>query len=186
MHTCPHTHTHTHAHAHACTHAVALKSVEENEVPPQIQQMLLVLQGVHRTPPTDDYFNLIALLSYVVKPYQCLVPRLRNYPETESKLLGTSLALTFSQYISHSDTHTLSIFLSSRTHHTHFLSFYPSHTHSRPHTRHGREDFKVGDIVWKGQSLYHGSQCLTSQETTQFHHGCGGGLGGQPRGEPSH
>ncbi|CAI8007947.1 Proline-rich protein 5 [Geodia barretti] len=57
---------------------VALKSVAEEAMPPQIPQMLLVLQGVHRLPPTDDYFTLVSLLPYVVKPYQCLVPRLRN------------------------------------------------------------------------------------------------------------
>ena len=47
--------------------------------------MLLVLQGIHRTPPTEDYFTLVGLLSHVVRPYQCLVPRLRNYPETDSE-----------------------------------------------------------------------------------------------------
>ena len=50
--------------------------------------MLLVLQGVHRLPPTEDYFTLVSLLLYVVKPYQCLIPRLRNQiTEPESKLL---------------------------------------------------------------------------------------------------
>lgn len=62
----------------------ALKDVSKSEVPPQIQQMLLVLQGIHRTPPTEDYFTLVGLVSHVVRPYQCLVPRLKNHPETDT------------------------------------------------------------------------------------------------------
>ena len=84
--------------------SVALKSVAEEAMPPQIPQMLLVLQGVHRLPPTDDYFTLVSLLPYVVKPYQCLVPRLRNLiTEPESKLLTCIETL-----LSLSGTHNLS------------------------------------------------------------------------------
>jgi hypothetical protein len=66
----------------------ALKSVSLDEVPPQIRQMLLVLQGIHRTPPSEDYFTLVTLLPHVVKPYQCLVPRIRNQNEAESGRLS--------------------------------------------------------------------------------------------------
>ena len=89
---------------YAYNYTVALKSVLENEIPPQIGQMLLVLQGIHRTPPTEDYFTLVGLLSHVVRPYQCLVPRLRNYPETDSE--------PNTHTHTHTHTHTQSPFLS--------------------------------------------------------------------------
>lgn len=46
-------------------------------VPPEIKQMLLVLQSVHKTPPSDQFFQLQALVERVVQPYLCLVTRTR-------------------------------------------------------------------------------------------------------------
>ena len=46
-------------------------------VPPAIKQMLLVLQGVHRTPPSEQFFLLQNLAAKVVQPYLCMVTRSR-------------------------------------------------------------------------------------------------------------
>ena len=82
----------------------ALKDVSKNEVPPQIQQMLLVLQGIHRTPPTEDYFTLVGLVSHVVRPYQCLVPRLKNHPETDSELMVMISPMSYNNTLTHTHT----------------------------------------------------------------------------------
>ncbi len=47
-------------------------------IPPQITQMLLVLQSVHETPPADNYYSLQDLVGRLVKPYICMVPRARG------------------------------------------------------------------------------------------------------------
>lgn len=82
----------------------ALKDVSKSEVPPQIQQMLLVLQGIHRTPPTEDYFTLVGLVSHVVRPYQCLVPRLKNHPETDSELMVMISPTSYNNTLTHTHT----------------------------------------------------------------------------------
>ena len=98
--------------------SAALKSVSLDEVPPQIRQMLLVLQGIHRTPPSEDYFTLVTLLPHVVKPYQCLVPRIRNQNEAECKLFVND----FSCILLYKHTHT--------------------HTHAHAHTHTQRGDYQ--------------------------------------------
>ena len=79
---------------------MALKSTDENEIPEQIRQMLLVLQGVHRTPPSEDYFTLTSLLLHVVQPYQCLVPRNRSLNDagTERELTSPLQVLVYGQH----------------------------------------------------------------------------------------
>lgn len=81
-----------------------MKDVSKSEVPPQIQQMLLVLQGIHRTPPTEDYFTLVGLVSHVVRPYQCLVPRLKNHPETDSELMVMISPMSYNNTLTHTHT----------------------------------------------------------------------------------
>lgn len=45
--------------------------------PPQIKQMLLVLQSVRRSPPADQFFQLQTLVGKVVKPYMYMVKHSR-------------------------------------------------------------------------------------------------------------
>lgn len=47
----------------------------ESDLPPQVQQMLLVLQSVHRSPPDDRFFILQDLVAQVVDSYLPMVPR---------------------------------------------------------------------------------------------------------------
>ena len=47
---------------------------------PELKQMLLVLQSIHRNPPTEHYYTLQSLVKQVVHPYMCLVtsPKLKQ------------------------------------------------------------------------------------------------------------
>ncbi|KAL5487403.1 hypothetical protein EMCRGX_G019997 [Ephydatia muelleri] len=58
--------------------ADAIKGVKE--VQPELKQMLLVLQSIHRNPPTEHYYTLQSLVKQVVHPYMCLVtsPKLKQ------------------------------------------------------------------------------------------------------------
>lgn len=48
---------------------------------PEIKQMLLVLQSVHRSPPVQKYFQLLELVTKVVQPYLCMM----SYKPPEEK-----------------------------------------------------------------------------------------------------
>lgn len=46
-----------------------------SEVPKEIRQMLLVLQSVRQSPVSDQYYQFQSLVSKVVHPYVCLIPK---------------------------------------------------------------------------------------------------------------
>jgi len=50
----------------------------DSSPPPQIRQMLLVLQSVHQTPPVEQFYTLQTLVGKVVHPYLCMVHRSRQ------------------------------------------------------------------------------------------------------------
>ncbi|XP_003385148.1 PREDICTED: proline-rich protein 5-like [Amphimedon queenslandica] len=52
----------------------ALDSSVSSSIPvsPEIKQMLLVLQSVHKSPPTEQFYELQILVSKVVQPYLCM------------------------------------------------------------------------------------------------------------------
>lgn len=56
----------------------------EDRLPPQIQQMLLVLQSIHRTPPDDKFFILQDIVGQVVDNYLPMVTRARSFKTTKS------------------------------------------------------------------------------------------------------
>lgn len=43
-------------------------------IPPEITQMLLVLQSTHKTPPNSQFYELLTLVGKVVHPYLCMEP----------------------------------------------------------------------------------------------------------------
>lgn len=47
----------------------------DGQLPPQIQQMLLVLQSTHKTPPDDRFFILQDMVGLVVDNYLPMVTR---------------------------------------------------------------------------------------------------------------
>ena len=78
--------------------AEALQAVgRSKDRPPQIRQMLLVLQSVHRTPPTEQFLQLQSLVGQVVRYYLCMVPWTRR-PSSRNpgdlQYEGDSLVLT--------------------------------------------------------------------------------------------
>ena len=76
----------------------ALHNLSDNEpVCPAIQQMLLVLQGVHESPCTDRYIQLERMVARVTSPYLGMLglynggsqPDIRsNYKCTKSSVIG--------------------------------------------------------------------------------------------------
>lgn len=56
----------------------------EDGLPPQIQQMLLVLQSIHRSPPDDNFFILQDMVSQVVDNYLPMVIRAHSFKTTKS------------------------------------------------------------------------------------------------------
>lgn len=69
---------------HCLWYIVATGSLEshcderDGKLPLEIRQMLLVLQNVHRSPPSEDYFALQRLVGMVVKSYLPMVARSRT------------------------------------------------------------------------------------------------------------
>lgn len=63
--------------SHACTCILHVAAVQRHvdPLPPQIQQMLLVLQSVHHFPPNDNFFVLQDLVCAVVESYLPMVTR---------------------------------------------------------------------------------------------------------------
>ena len=57
-----------------CVYVGALQQ-REGEVPAQMQQMLLVLQSVHRSPPDDRFFVLQDMVGQVVESYLPMVSK---------------------------------------------------------------------------------------------------------------
>ena len=73
------------------------------DTPPQIRQMLLVLQSVHRTPPTEQFLQLQSLLGQVLRYYLCMVPQTRRSSRSPGDLphegtLAIALSCTSSGY----------------------------------------------------------------------------------------
>ena len=50
----------------------AIAASSSTPVPPEIKQMFLVLQSVHKTPPSEQYHALQGLVAQVVQPYLCM------------------------------------------------------------------------------------------------------------------
>lgn len=57
----------------------------DGKLPPEIRQMLLVLQNVHQTPPSEAYFVLQQLVGKVVKSYLPMVARTRTLVKVQSE-----------------------------------------------------------------------------------------------------
>ena len=57
-----------------CPCVVAVQRHKE-PLPPQIQQMLLVLQSIHRNPPDDRFFVLQDIVGTVVESYFPMVTK---------------------------------------------------------------------------------------------------------------
>lgn len=49
--------------------------VSVDSIPPEIKQMLLILQSVHKIPPSDQFYQLQNLVKKVVHPYLCMEPQ---------------------------------------------------------------------------------------------------------------
>ena len=57
-------------------------------LPPQIQQMLLVLQTVHKSTPTEEFFALQKLVGQVVDNYFPMITRTKSMAEKRLPLNG--------------------------------------------------------------------------------------------------
>ena len=68
--------------SHTCTCILHVAAVQRHvdPLPPQIQQMLLVLQSVHHSPPGDNFFVLQDLVCVVVESYWPMVIRSQFKP----------------------------------------------------------------------------------------------------------
>ena len=71
-----------------------------DSIPPEIYQMLLVLQSVRKTPPAEQFYQLQSLVSKVVHPYLCM------QPSKNSSTLYLPQSIFPSYSLTHTHTHT--------------------------------------------------------------------------------
>ena len=88
---------------------------KDGRLPAEVRQMLLVLQNVHRTPPTESYFALQQLVGKVVKSYLPMVARSRTIVKVHREPISDGLyflSLSLSSYIHYFTKHMLISILS--------------------------------------------------------------------------
>ena len=84
----------------------ALQEEPPPPVTPEFKQMCLVLQSVHKTPPTEQFFMLQSIVKKVVHPYLVMVARPHPSTKAPSEPLHDGECVCSELVFAHTHTHT--------------------------------------------------------------------------------
>ena len=104
-----------------------------DSIPPEIYQMLLVLQSVRKTPPAEQFYELQSLVSKVIHPYLCMQPSKNSSTlHLPQSISPSSIFLNPSLPLLSSSIHLSLLYLPQSISSSYSLS--PSHTHTHTYT----------------------------------------------------